>query len=383
MIESESFSTVVSSSRDIEHSKRAVYTRLRSVVKKLDKGTLSFYYLGRPIRAQKIDIIRVLSQVKCKNKVELGIRNIIIDGIMSGESIAVGSGYLSLKILLGMTPDIFNKGKLRLEKKEVKQCVSELMRMGATNEVVDTIIERASISSGIIVGCSEAVDRIVVRGKPSLTVLASFHEIFVTKREKIESGDLIVIDGFIESIGMIDSILQSFSKEKKSLVIIARGFAPDVVSTLFKNYRAGNMFVYPLVLQGGPDIFEKLDNIKNFYNIHNILSIRTLSVNDFDFDKDFLFRKNSIDISGVDSIERICYITFPIFLKNVSGILEDRINLGLRIAREAAMSGKYSNIDNLGNLSIYSRHATKTARRVYKSLVQNINNLKCMVLQEE
>ncbi len=371
------YSIVVSN--DIDRHISSVFKKLRDILYALDSGTLTYHYGGRPVRAQKIDIVRVISQTQFNNNVELGIRNIILEGVVSGESFAIGAGYLSLKMLLEKKEYQFNNSKIRSEKKDVNKCLTELMRVGLSRKIIDTIISNSSIDSEVILDTSAMAFQPVMRSMPSMTVQAQLHELFSTNKKSIEGSGLIVIDGIVESLGEIESILQSFSKDKKSLVMITRGYSPDVVTTLSKNYRMSNLFIFPFVLIGDEKVFEKLENIENFYNIQNISLTKQLSSSDFEFNRNFYFSNNSLEITGLDSVGRRAYVTLPSHYKNVMGILNDRSKLGMRLAKEVARSG-ITTCDHLD--ASYSIHAAKISKKVYRSISTSINELKCAVLQE-
>ena len=67
--------------KDIPYHTNQVLKKIKKNVDLLDKGVLTFHYGSRPIRAQKIDIVRILSQIKFDHEVQVGIRNIIIESI--------------------------------------------------------------------------------------------------------------------------------------------------------------------------------------------------------------------------------------------------------------------------------------------------------------
>ena len=74
-------------------------------------------------------------------------------------------------------------------------------------------------------------------------------------------------------------------------------------------------------------------------------------------------------------------MTLPPYFKNLLGLINDRIMLGLKICRDAASTGvAFCDHKNLGN---FSRVSAENSIRVYRSLLSNIKNLNCAVLQEQ
>lgn len=268
-----------------------------------------------------------------------------------------------------------------MEKKEIKGCVSEMMRVGLTRNIIDTIMSKASIDSEVILDTSEMASQPILRVQSSILVPSFLHEIFSTKRKSLQDAGLIIVDGTIESLGQIESLLSSFSEEKKSLVIIARGYLPDVVATLHKNYTLGHLHVFPFVIHGEESVMDDFRKLDHFYDVHNIMLVRSLKAADFTFDRTFYFKQQGLEITGINSTRRKVFMTLPPYFKNLLGLINDRIMLGLKICRDTASTGvAFCDHKNLGH---FSRISAENSTRVYRSLLSNIKNLNCAVLQEQ
>ena len=63
-----------------------------------------------------------------------------------------------------------------------------------------------------------------------------------------ESAKVLLVDGIIEKISEIDSLLNSFVNTEEPLVIFARGFGYEVVSTLLLNVHRGTLKVFPIAV---------------------------------------------------------------------------------------------------------------------------------------
>jgi chaperonin GroEL (HSP60 family) len=59
---------------------------------------------------------------------------------------------------------------------------------------------------------------------------------------------LLVVDGLIESVAEINSLLQAFSETKETLLFVARGFDPDVINTLKVNFLRKTLNVIPFTV---------------------------------------------------------------------------------------------------------------------------------------
>lgn len=61
-----------------------------------------------------------------------------------------------------------------------------------------------------------------------------------------EDVKILIIDGFVEKVSEIDNILNYCVKNKKSLMIVARGYAQEIISTLVTNKTRGTLDVLPV-----------------------------------------------------------------------------------------------------------------------------------------
>ena len=105
-------------SSDIDKIVSRVLLTLSEKLEKLDQGILTFSYGGRPVRAQKIDIVRIVAQTNFEKQEELAIRNIILEALVSAESAAAGAGFLLLSDILNKRSR-FTDPRCRSEEKEL------------------------------------------------------------------------------------------------------------------------------------------------------------------------------------------------------------------------------------------------------------------------
>lgn len=59
---------------------------------------------------------------------------------------------------------------------------------------------------------------------------------------------ICLVDGFIESVSEVDGILQDACASRTSLLLFARGMAPDLISTLRVNHDRGTLHVVPVMV---------------------------------------------------------------------------------------------------------------------------------------
>ena len=57
---------------------------------------------------------------------------------------------------------------------------------------------------------------------------------------------VFIVDGDITAVSDIHYLLESLSEEKRSCLLIARSFAPDVLNTLHVNFARGTLNIIPV-----------------------------------------------------------------------------------------------------------------------------------------
>lgn len=365
---------------DINLHKNSVLRKIHKTLTRLEEGSLSFNYGGRPVRAQKSDIVRILSHLPFLDKAEIGIRNIILEAVLTSESMSPGSGFLCLKMFFERDPIEIEKKYERVEKEVILKSLRNLVGNGVSYRIASSILEKSSVSSRVKISPSEMAFQPVVRSSPSLVLNGYVSEMFSTRKSEITDAGVIFLDGILESVSEIDSLLQSLSKTKKNFVIFARGFSPEVSHTLSENHASRRLYVFPIVLKGDIEYFERFANHQGFFNVENHLLMRTLSSDSFDFCHNVSLGQNKVAISGISSSEREISVSVPVHFKSVLGVLQDRINYSMIHTKESGFSGSFLLSNNLG---VFSSKCFRVAKRSAQSLEKNLNNTSCLVLQEK
>lgn len=362
---------------DVDSSIMTFLKKVRTIVEKIESGSMTFHYGGRPVRAQKSDIVRVISQTNTESKSTYGIRNIILESILTAESFAAGAGFLVCKNLLNCSIDTIEKSH-RVDKETMNKVIKNYVGMGITGKTIQTIIQEGSIDSEVNLSCSDYAFFPTIRSSPALSIKSHVSEMFQTNRTSLTNCGIVFYDGVIERVSEIDSFLQSAFSSKKNIAIFARGYGPEVALTLSENHTKGRMHVFPLVMREEKD-WSRVENQENYYGLENIHAFKTISTETFDYNHDIVLKNTSVEVSGIDSTSRRASIVMPNHYKSLMGLLEDRIRLGMKLSKEAALSGCIR--DKEGN--VYTHKAWKVSQKVSQSVEKSISSLGCLVLQEK
>ena len=66
---------------------------------------------------------------------------------------------------------------------------------------------------------------------------------------ELDEPKIAVVDGFVESVGELNRFLEVAHSKREAACIFARGFAPDVISTLRVNFDRGTLRVIPVTVR--------------------------------------------------------------------------------------------------------------------------------------
>lgn len=229
------------------------------------KGDHKFFFGNREVQCQPIDALRWFTETIPDSSKTLHIRNIMVNAVNDSESIQGSSAVVcatALSTLLSLPQisvdrELFNDLKL----------ISTLSRRSTSDRLLsimknlDRDDKSFSIVSAAILGCSSNAAIQVTKGskktnvkrvsgyKFPLTVPEAFVSATSSSVEKVlRSPRTLVIDGFVESVSEIDGVMRSSYESKTPLIIVARGFSPDVINTFGVNFSHGHLCVIPLIV---------------------------------------------------------------------------------------------------------------------------------------
>ena len=321
-------------------------SELRLLLQKMHSGELLLNYGGLAAPARPADLIRVVSEWSQKDILDLTIRNIIVNAILSSENKQIGSGIICAASMLHGNCDDLLKTKLK-KTRAVREDLSDTLRYflgGAiTYDLCETLIDMGSMSSSLRFNLNRQ-DHFLARQIDTHEILGIVHPLFGEHTSSIESPVIVVIDGVIESLGEIDYLLRRAAETKCNLIICAMGFGADVVSTLSHNWKNNQLRVIPFWIQKWSEektVLQVCDEI----GLTCVSSERGDSASILELDEcsriDMAFLSDhglAIQSEGSDGGHLEVY--FPQRLRGLAGLLEDRCRVGIRSCMSIASSGK-------------------------------------------
>ena len=232
---------------------------------------LSFLYGNSPIQANPSDALRVVSEMISDDSDMQTLKNLLINTVVTSESLWAGSGFISLIVLLEASR-VLHKNRLQNHKIDYDTArlnysvASSSRRVSSTDiikslkslssspyelELVTTILDITGAASSAHISEKVGLNTVITVDEgynfkiypPELFWSASKASLV-----SLYNSKAVCIDGIVENISEVHSIMDQSFSTGQSVVLFARGFNDDVVNTLAVNHSQGKLNVIPIVI---------------------------------------------------------------------------------------------------------------------------------------
>ena len=244
-------------------SLRRFFGNLSSAFEGLISKKHHIFFGDRAVLCQPVDSLRWASELSYDvgDPVQRSIRNIVLSSIDSCEKKQSGSGFILLSLVTEMIrmphPVSLSKGAQTLSSRTRRCSLKEAYRSVAfmnsdpeTLKFIASIMENTSAVGSLHILSEPSIPSLVetVRGYNfSVTIPEVFHSSAgETGTRILAKPRVLVIDGFVETMGEIEGPVMRSHSKNQPLIIFARDYNPDVQNTLGKNLSKGLLEVIPL-----------------------------------------------------------------------------------------------------------------------------------------
>jgi hypothetical protein len=149
------------------------------------------------------------------------------------------------KILLGFKEKIESIGVPPTEN-DIKEIISTVCQDDILSEVCWNALQISGLEGKIFIENTKN-EQYIVESKDGYSFNLKPYRFFLTdKIWQSKEVKALVVDGFIENVSEIDSIINTAYETKQPMIMIAHGFSEEVVSTLFVNFQKKNINILPV-----------------------------------------------------------------------------------------------------------------------------------------
>ena len=366
------FTKTVTDRSAIEMSIKKAKLEIKDLVDNLLSGKQTFFYKEKICNGTPIDFCRVLLEWSRSSSIDLAIRNIIVSAFYSSEVKQGGSGLISCLIWL----DSFevSESSSKSEPLDVEKVLKSWGLSGLSYQVSKNLFYAGSAGMHVDLEEGEQVGTkiTVTEGQP---IKGHVDYLFLSKNPSIEFMEktfLVAIDGIIENISQIHHLLDG--NEKNRIILMARGFLPDVANTLAENYCQKRLLVVPFVVKSW--------EVENFLDLEKKEFSCACSSIGSDIRKLKLknqilctLSKDSLLYGSSDSSRRRQgKVSFGKDLGALAGISKDRVKTLITLTRFSARSGVSRCSTSFGSFYV-PNSSIEAAKKTHKSMMNILQNL--------
>lgn len=390
------FYTSLADEEEIQKRFRRLSLDLKTLLYKLHTDRLVFNYGQKVATAKPADLVRVLSEWSQSDPLDLTIRNIMVDTIVSSENKQIGSGIICALSLLShdRLEENIPLYTRRVELCELKESINYFLGKGMLSEIANESLRVGALEGNIRFDLIRGTDFLL--DSSSATKLDGYvHPIFESVSRRLYLPYIVCVDGIIESLGAVDQILQEAASSKCNVVICALGFHPDVVNTLNQNYKENRLKVVPFVVtrwNSDPSIdalstCDKIGLTCLSREKGDVLSSQKLD--NFSIVESVYLSSKSLAIQKEEGENIHVEIFVPKILEKLAGLIEDRIRITLQACTAIAKWGTFKDHDvytiakDLGiTMPAVSRNAIAIGIKSSNLCKNNIRNLGAAVVPD-
>lgn len=183
------------------------------------------------------------------------VRTMVIDACSRAETQAPGCSRTFIKLLEllvnGRTLGFKQQDLIQMSRPATMQTLERMVH-DSVPDVADMLIEAIRLAGG---ECKIFIEPSVTR-QPSVELTRGYTfrcspdpQFFRDGKWTAFDVKCVVIDGIIDKVSEIDSLLQRCNDERRTMAIFARGFDRDVLSTLRVNHARKTLNVIPIIVE--------------------------------------------------------------------------------------------------------------------------------------
>lgn len=337
-------------------------------------GKIAFNYGNQICTGTPLDFHRCLAGWSQDAPIAFAIRNTILSSFYSTDVILGGSGLVSCLLWTGrITLPDESMPRYYAYADEADGVIDSWARGGLSSAIAKKLIRIGACGSSVNLQEGQHLGT-VITAIQGAQIPGMIDQLFDSKIDlPQQDGNFygVAIDGIVESMGQIHKLLDEVPDQK--IVILARGFLPDVSNTLAENWSSGRLNVIPFVITDwGTDNF--LDLVAAGFECVSTATGSEIQKARLQKLIPMTMTKEKITYQAQEKPKTELGVSFGKDLGSLKGLSIDRTKTLLALGRFAARSGVVG-FDVLGHQLIVPSSVVVTAVRAEKSLRDILQNI--------
>lgn len=236
---------------------------IKSIVDSISNKSLSTTIDNNLVKLSPLEFFFAYSSISQKTSKTSSYRKPLIDLFQSLESAFPGSAFIAAKFLIGKIDknDLEGTEIEKMNSSKIFKAIEELVSMEEAS-VIKAIIQTGGLFRPSCIDSLKCGDNYVIKAFTQEGLKLSIARDFKALGQ-LTLGDSIILfsDMVFEKMSEIDNVVRWSQKIKKPLVLVSRGFLPEVENTLYYNFINKKLSVIPCTVEYSDDDPFNLDDI--------------------------------------------------------------------------------------------------------------------------
>ena len=238
---------------------------IKRIVDSISRKSLSTTIDNKVTKLSPLEFFFAYSSISQKTSKTSAYRKPLIDLFQSLESAFPGSAFIAAKFLIGEI-DKNDLDGLEIESMNSSMIFKSIEKLVSMEEasVVKAIIQTGGLFRPSNIDSLKCGDNYVIKAFTQEGLKLNIARDFKTL-EKLALGDSIILfsDMVFEKMSEIDNIVRWSQKINKPLVLVSRGFLPEVENTLYYNFINNKLSVIPCTIEYSDEDPFNLDDMSS------------------------------------------------------------------------------------------------------------------------
>lgn len=249
---------------------------------------------GKAIPEKSLHLLLELMQPR--NQHEKMLYEVIFNAVLKAEGYSAGAGYLCLVLFNQMLTEFLTKSNdsknlssifqfyetvistnpivsfLKTEKEIEELCLQLTDGNKEITKLITQAVELAGLQGSIHVETSEGMNHLVELGSGYNFDIEQLGLFSLTKTWHEKNVKVMIVEGVLESVSEIETILMKSIETKIPLLIVCQGYSEEVIGTLKVNYDRKVFNIFPIKTLPDLNGINVLNDIAAACGVKNVTS---------------------------------------------------------------------------------------------------------------
>lgn len=232
-------------------------------------------------------------------------RKLIIDMFSSLETAFPGSAFIAGHILVNNSKEKEEWTSSRVDSKHILKSIGTLMSVEELSLLENLVQCGALYKSAHFEDGKNTRDFVLKASDFSKNTLRLDKNFYISRSVKLEKARIVFVDAAFERMSEIECLVNMSRKKNQAIILVARGYMPEVSSTLYHNFLNAGLKIFPVVSEYSDEDPFEMNDLAEIFGTKPILG----RISTFEEEK-------IIELSGVTDAITGCDLELQVAVRN-------------------------------------------------------------------